>query len=42
MSGDIFGGLRSGIKFPEVVMNNGPLPGTGASSFVFFPCVAVI
>lgn len=27
--GDLFGGLRSGIQFPEVVMNQGPLPGAG-------------
>ena len=27
--GDFFGGLRSGIQFPEVVMNQGPLPGAG-------------
>lgn len=27
--GDFFGGLRSGIQFPQVVMNQGPLPGTG-------------
>lgn len=26
---DIFANLRSGIQFPEVVMNQGPLPGTG-------------
>lgn len=27
--GDFFGGLRSGIQFPQVVMNQGPLPGSG-------------
>lgn len=27
--GDFFGGLRSGIQFPQVVMNQGPLPGAG-------------
>lgn len=27
--GDLFGGLRSGIQFPQVVMNQGPLPGSG-------------
>ena len=27
--GDFFGGLRSGIQFPDVVMNQGPLPGAG-------------
>jgi hypothetical protein len=27
--GDFFGGLRSGIQMPEVVMNQGPLPGSG-------------
>ena len=27
--GDLFGGLRSGIQFPQVVMNQGPLPGAG-------------
>lgn len=26
---DFFGGLRSGIQFPQVVMNQGPLPGAG-------------
>ena len=26
---DIFSGLRSGIQFPQVVMNQGPLPGSG-------------
>jgi hypothetical protein len=26
---DFFGGLRSGIQFPQVVMNQGPLPGSG-------------
>lgn len=27
--GDFFGGLRSGVQFPQVVMNQGPLPGSG-------------
>jgi len=27
--GDFFGGLRSGIQFPQVVMNQGPLPSSG-------------
>lgn len=27
--GDLFAGLRSGIQFPQVVMNQGPLPGAG-------------
>lgn len=27
--GDFFGGLRTGIQFPQVVMNQGPLPGAG-------------
>lgn len=27
--GDLFGGLRTGIQFPQVVMNQGPLPGAG-------------
>ena len=26
---DFFGGLRSGVQFPQVVMNQGPLPGAG-------------
>lgn len=31
MSEKFFGALRSGIKFPEVVMNQGPLPNQGRS-----------
>ena len=27
--GDFFANLRSGIEFPQVVMNQGPMPGTG-------------
>ena len=27
--GDFFGGLRSGIQFPQVVMNQGPVPSSG-------------
>jgi hypothetical protein len=27
--GDLFANLRSGIQFPQVVMNQGPMPGTG-------------
>ena len=27
--GDLFGGLRSGIQFPQVVMNRGPVPDSG-------------
>lgn len=27
--GDFFGGLRTGIQFPQVVMNQGPMPGAG-------------
>ena len=27
--GDFFGGLRSGIQFPQVVMNQGPMPDAG-------------
>lgn len=27
--GDFFGGLRTGIQFPQVVMNEGPLPSAG-------------
>jgi hypothetical protein len=26
---DIFANLRSGVQFPQVVMNQGPMPGTG-------------
>jgi hypothetical protein len=27
--GDFFADLRSGIEMPQVVMNQGPLPGSG-------------
>jgi hypothetical protein len=27
--GDFFANLRSGVQFPQVVMNQGPMPGTG-------------